>query len=495
MIDIYPYHNGDQLFDNRYRFERPLGEDDSTKDVWLAIDYNTIPRNEAGGSVIDESSGLRVVIKIYQTEHELDALDEQRFQEEFKILQRCQHPNLLQPIGFSVFKGSPYLVLPYCEAGSAKKFKEEKMSRATMWKFISDVASGLDKQHGNKPQIVHRVIKPSHILIDDYGNFVVTNYGKRAQESGDVYENKGSLSYIAPERFEPHALPSPESDIWAFGATLCEILTGGAPFGEEGGKAQANESKPMPKLKGIPSSVRNLIRACLEKNPKNRPTARQIMEAAKKKRFPVKQKKPVWPIIVVVAIILVVCAVISYIIPRNSPVQPEQKTYTYDSVVVLLKDTATTREGLCCLDTLVAKGDYRATFLKSRLLFDTTDWNDDFEKPLYQQFWMDIRTNTESIVANNIDAHRLLFEAFLLDEKKEDYVMLYQLGCDYLPINKRRGTSQNLQYAKWCFHRADSILATKVDADSLYIVKIKELLEKTINDTICLEKPKQETEF
>lgn len=491
MIDIHPYHNGDQLFDNRYRFEKPLGEDDSTKDVWLAIDYNTIPRNEAGGPVIDESSGLRVVIKIYQTEHELNAGGEQHFQEVYKILQGCQHTNLLQPIGFSVFKGNPYLVLPYCEAGSAKKFKEEKMSRAMLWKFISDVASGLDKQHSNKHQIVHQAIKPSHILIDDNGNFVVTNYGKSTLEQGDDTESRRSHAYMAPERFEPNAIPSPESDIWAFGATLCEILTGGVPFGEEGGKAQTDGSKSMPNLKGIPSSVRNLIRACLAKDPKNRPTTRQIMEAAKKKRFPVKQKKPVWPIIAVIALILVICGVIGFFIPPKSPVQPPKEIYTYDSAVVLLKDKATAEEGVRYLDTLVARRDYQATFLKSRLLFDTTDWNSDFEKPLYQQFWMDIKANAESIVANNTEAHRLLFKAFSLDEKNADYVMLYQLGCDYLPNNERRGTPQNLQYAKWCFHKADSLVATIVDADSLYIVKIKELLEEKIDDTICLKEPKQ----
>lgn len=469
MIDIHPYHYGDQLFDNRYRLEKPLGEDDATKDVWLAIDYNTIPRNEAGGLVIDESSGLRVVIKIYQTEHELDAWSEQRFQEEFKILQRCQHPNLLQPIGFSVFKGSPYLVLPYCEAGSAKKFKEEKMSRATMWKFISDVASGLDKQHGNKPQIVHRVIKPTHILIDDYGNFVVTNYGKRAQESGDVYENKGSLSYIAPERFEPNALPSPESDIWAFGATLCEILTGGVPFGEEGGKAQIDGSKSMPNLKGIPSSVRNLIRACLEKNPKNRPTARQIMEAAKKKRFPVKQKKPVWPIIVVVAIILVVCAVISIFILQKPSAQPPKEIYTYDSAVVLLNDKATAKEGLRYLDTLVARGDYQATFLMSRLYFKPGTRRDSAS---YNSSWKEMSENAD-FQPDNKKAHSFLFRAFLLNQN--DYVTLYELGCDYA-AEERRGVKRDASCAKWCFLQAEEAAKCAQNVDTTYLNNIKELL-------------------
>lgn len=470
MIDIHPYHNGDQLFDNRYRFERPLGEDDSTKDVWLAIDYNTIPRNGTGGSVIDESLGLRVVIKIYQTEHELDDWGEQRFQEVFKILQGCYHPNLLRPIGFSVFKGCPYLVLPYCEAGSAKKFKEEKMSKATLWKFVSDVASGLDKQHSNKPQIVHQAIKPSHILIDDDGNFVVTNYGKGIQGSGDVEDNGNSHAYMAPERFEPDTTPSPESDIWAFGATLFEMLTGGVPFGEEGGKAQANGSKPIPNLKGIPSSVRNLIRACLEKDPKNRPTARQIMEAAKKKRFPVKQKKPVWPIIAVVALILVVCGVIGFFIPPKSVVQTvQEEKYTYDSAVVLLMDKAAAKEGLRYLDTLLARGDYRATFLMSRLYFKPGTRRDSAS---YNSSWREMSDNAE-LQLDNKKAHSLLFKAFSLNQN--DYVTLYELGCDYA-AEERRGVKRDVSCAKWCFLQAEEVANCAQNVDTTYLNNIKELL-------------------
>ena len=435
MTNIEEFAIGEALFDGHYRLLRPMSKADGTTDVWLALDVNTIDNYflqfEDNNHVIDESTGLQVAIKVIRQEKAFNIEDEQRFRDGYKIVHECHHDNLLQPINFSVFMGIPYLVLPYCESGSVEKFIGEKMSNTKLWKLISDVASGLDALHTNN--LVHQNVKPANILIDDGGNFVLTDFAIGSQ--------KMSNDKI-----------SPENDIWAFGVTLCEILTGGVPFGEKGGKAQACGNMSLPNLKGISSSIRNLIKACLEKDPKKRPTAHQIMEAAQKKRFPIEHKKLVWPIVVAIFSILIVGGVIGYFNSQKPLVQsvPEEK-YTYDSAVVLLKDKASAIEGLRILDTLVARNDYQATFLMSRLYFDNSDYRDTM---FFEPIWAVMRSYC-GIQPDNKKAHNLLMQAFRLNES--DCVLLYQLGNDFM-ARGRRGCDRDDSRSLWCFNQVEKLL-------------------------------------
>lgn len=460
MTNIEEFAKGEALFDGHYRLLRPLNKAANFSDVWLAVDVNTIDNyfSQYGDSnhVIDESSGLQVVIKIYHPYKTFDIESEQSFRDKYRIMHDCHHVNLLQPIGFSVFENIPYLVFPYCEAGSAEKYIGKMMSKVMLWNFISDVASGLDRLHTNKPQIVHQNIKPANILIDNNGNFTITDFGIGYQPLvGDkgCYDDKTSrrLAYMAPECFAQNAKPMPESDIWAFGATLCEILTGIVPFGEKGGKTQSEGKVSMPELKEVPSSVKNLIRACLQSDPEKRPSARQIKEAAQKKRFTTKQKKFVLPIIIAVTSILVIGGIIGFFVTHEKPETIVEEKYTYDKVMGLLLDETTATEGLRMLDTLVSKNDYQATFLMSRLYFDNSDYRDTM---FFEPIWAVMRFNC-GIQPDNKKAHNLLMQAFRLNES--DYVLLYQLGNDFM-ARGRRGCDRDDSRALWCFNQIEKLV-------------------------------------
>ena len=267
MLDINEFINTDKLFDGHYRLLRPLNTEGGTADVWLAVDMNTIDGHsyyDEEELVIDESSALLVAIKIYRPKNALDIEGEQRFRDEFKVAFNCHHANLLQPTSFNIFQGLPYLVLPYCEAGSSEQFIGQELTNDKIWRFILDVASGLNRLHSNNPQIVHQDIKPANILIDDNGNFTITDFGISSkktsmQESDNDEENSGTIAYMAPERFDPNTDARPESDIWAFGATLCEILTGRVPFGEDGGMNQL-KGLSLPPLSGMSPELKSLIK-------------------------------------------------------------------------------------------------------------------------------------------------------------------------------------------------------------------------------------------
>lgn len=297
MIDMEKYADGSELFDGHYKLLRPLNTDGASADVWLAEDVNTVdeplPDGEETGPAV-ENTAMQVAIKVYRPKNALDIEGEQRFRDEYKIVYDCRHTNLLQPTSFSIFEGIPYLVLPYCRSGSSEHLIGKISGEKEIWKYISDVASGLHYLHTNNPPIIHQDIKPANILIDNNNNFAITDFGisvKRSGASGSSHneENSGTLAYMAPERFVGAMEPMWQSDIWAFGATLYEILTGRVPFGEEGGQAQIDTPGELLPIENGSADINRLIRACLSKDPKDRPSAAQLIEAARSKRFPTKR--------------------------------------------------------------------------------------------------------------------------------------------------------------------------------------------------------------
>lgn len=316
MLNIEKFAESGELFDGHYKLIRPLSTDGATADVWTALDTNTMSDisqlDQIDGLTEDEveAYGLVIAIKIYRPHNALDIEGEQRFRDEYMIVFNCHHTNLIHPTHFSIFQGIPYLVLPFCRFGSSERLIGREVDEAEIWKYILDVSSGLAYLHALQPPIIHQDIKPGNILIDDNNNFAITDFGISSKRGGQhgyyEEENSGTMAYMAPERFEEEVEPIPESDIWAVGATLCEILTGNVPFGEEGGWLQLQDATaPMPTIPGVSADLQRLIHACLNKDKTKRPTATQLMESAKAKQYPIKSKKSLYTILIIVGALLI----------------------------------------------------------------------------------------------------------------------------------------------------------------------------------------------
>ena len=333
MINIEEFANTSELFDGHYALIRPLSVDGATADVWLALDMNTVTEDIRPDDVARlhddeiEKLGLMVAIKIYRPQNALDIEGEQRFRDEYMIVYNCNHTNLIHPNHFSIFKGIPYLVLPYCRLGSSELLIGNKFEDSALWRYIYDVSSGLAYLHAKTPPIIHQDIKPANILLDDTLHYAITDFGISAQRGG-VHEfyseegNSGTLAYMAPERFIEDAAPIPQSDIWAFGATLCEIITGSVPFGEDGGRAQKEENLPLPEISGVPIDIQRLIHACLSKEPGDRPSAQQLAEAAEAKQYPIRSKKPLyWGLLAIAALLI---AGLTFLLTKKEVQEPTE---------------------------------------------------------------------------------------------------------------------------------------------------------------------------
>ena len=254
------YLSDNQLFDNRYRLVRRLGSGASAE-VWLAVDT--------------AAAGLKVAVKILSARQGMDTYGMQNFQREFTSVFNIKHQNLLTPSNYAVCNGIPYLVMPYLENGSVQNIVGRSDENDAI-RFLHDVASGLACLHAHN--IVHQDIKPDNILLDSDCNFLVTDFGISIASGGTGRHSSGAgtRAYMSPERFSNGARATDMSDVWSMGATVYEMLSGDAPFGDNGGIVQGSGEK-VPELSAkYQPELRNLIMKCLDANPTKRPTAEEV---------------------------------------------------------------------------------------------------------------------------------------------------------------------------------------------------------------------------
>ena len=257
-----------KIFANRYRLLRLLGRG-GFSEVWLVEDVMT---------------ALQVALKVYAPGGGMDERGVQLFSTEFALVFNLNHSNLLKPTYYDTFERMPYLVLPYCERGSAANLVGQ-MREQEAWQFLRDIASGLEYLHSQEPPVIHQDIKPDNILIDDSGRYLLTDFGISIKARNTLRKSilkteasVGTLAYMGPERFSKYPLPIKASDIFSLGATLYELLTGLVPFGEHGGLLLQHGAE-IPALEGDWSDeLKRLVEWCLQKETWERPSATEIRQ-------------------------------------------------------------------------------------------------------------------------------------------------------------------------------------------------------------------------
>lgn len=258
-------------FDARYRLLELKGEG-SFSEVWRAQ---------------DEYSGQEVALKIYIA---LDKNSNEELSREYRLTYNLYHPNLLRSNYFGRCGERSYLVMPYCPWSSTNYIG--CCAEGVFWKFIADVASGLEYLHSN--DIIHHDIKPDNVLIGSDGYFKISDFGistsmrstmRRFSQRENSAKNKmsGSIAYMAPEMFLEDPFSVKATDIWAFGVTLVELLTGALPFFGQGGSLQKMSGSKVRELDSIEISdnAKQLILDCLAEDSWDRPSASQLATYAK----------------------------------------------------------------------------------------------------------------------------------------------------------------------------------------------------------------------
>ena len=231
--------------------------------------------------------GRQVAIKILKDEYLGDPGFLERFRAEARHAALVNHEGIANVFDYGEEEGSAYLVMELVpgEALSTILEREHVLSTDKVLDIVAQTAAALQAAHA--AGLVHRDIKPGNLLITPDGRVKITDFGiaRIADQvpltaTGQVM---GTVQYLSPEQASGHPA-SPTTDIYSLGIVAYEALAGRRPFTGESqvaiAMAQINETPPdLPVTVSEP--VRNLVYACIAKNPADRPqTAAHLARAA-----------------------------------------------------------------------------------------------------------------------------------------------------------------------------------------------------------------------
>lgn len=223
--------------------------------------------------------GRTVAIKILKDEYLGDPGFLERFRAEARHAALVNHEGIANVYDYGEEEGSAYLVMELVpgEALSTILEREHILSTDRTLDIVAQTAAALHAAHA--AGLVHRDIKPGNLLITPDGRVKITDFGiaRIADQvpltaTGQVM---GTVQYLSPEQASGHPA-SPTTDIYSLGIVAYECLAGRRPFTGESqvaiAMAQINEAPPeLPATVAEP--VRNLVFACIAKNPADRPSS------------------------------------------------------------------------------------------------------------------------------------------------------------------------------------------------------------------------------
>jgi serine/threonine-protein kinase len=245
--------------------------------------YEILARIGAGGMgevyrARDTRLGREVAIKVSAEQFN------ERFEREAKAIASLNHHNIC-----SLFDVGPnFLVMELVEGATlAERIAEGPIPVEEALHIAAQIAEALQAAHDSG--IVHRDLKPSNIKIRPDGTVKVLDFGLAKMGSGTDSAAAaradsptlslaatqagmilGTAAYMSPEQARGKPVDK-RADIWAFGAVLYEMVTGRQLFrGEDVSEVLASVIMQEPDFDPIPTKVRQVLKRCLEKDPKKR---------------------------------------------------------------------------------------------------------------------------------------------------------------------------------------------------------------------------------
>jgi hypothetical protein len=263
---------GENLF-GRYTLKAILGRG-GMGIVWRAFDEH-----------LERDVALKFLPELIVLDHA--ALDE--LKRETKRNLELTHHNIVRIYDFAHEDQTACISMEYVDGATLSALRVEREAKvfkvAELQPLVAQFCHALEYAHA-RARIVHRDLKPANLMVNASEQLKITDFGiaRSLSDSVSMLSRKatsGTLLYMSPQQLDGER-PSSLDDIYAFGATLYELLTSKPPFYSGAIETQVREKTPLPLAArrrelnignddAVPDDWEQTIAACLAKDPAQRP--------------------------------------------------------------------------------------------------------------------------------------------------------------------------------------------------------------------------------
>jgi hypothetical protein len=255
--------------------------------------------------------GMGVVFKVWDTledrakaiktvppEVALSPLAFDDLKREISMAAGIVHPNVVKVLSLETQDGQYFIVMEYIEGESLEKKiargEGRKLPEADVIRIMKKAAGGIIEAHARN--VLHRDLKPRNIMEADTGQVKILDFGVSHRLTRSLTELtgkdvSGTWPYMAPEQLSNRfGRENQQVDVWAFGVTMYQMLSGEVPFKNREQIIDLKE-KPFP-LEGISRKTCRLVMKCLEKDREKRyPDMIAVLRHLEEIKIEVKSKK------------------------------------------------------------------------------------------------------------------------------------------------------------------------------------------------------------
>jgi len=211
----------------------------------------------------DQILNQAVALK-FITGGELDDAALNRFRNEVRVARQVSHPNVCRVYDIGFVEGMHFLSMEYLDGENLGSLLRRigRLPQDKAVEFARKICAGLAAAH--ERGVLHRDLKPTNIMIDGRGQVRITDFGLAAfaREIPLSDLRSGTPAYMAPEQKAGKEVTT-RSDIYSLGLVLYEMFTG-----KHRGEARSN---PSDEVKDLDHGIDEIIRRCLDEDPRRRP--------------------------------------------------------------------------------------------------------------------------------------------------------------------------------------------------------------------------------